>query len=57
MSQWWMIFAAFALMGGAGRAFGMDYYIMPYLNNFWEKIWKARRFNPFFKRALDRYDK
>lgn len=53
-SQWWMFFASIAVLGGAGRAFGLDHYIIPYLNNFWEKIWKTRKFNPFFKRALDR---
>ncbi|MHB1483205.1 MAG: NAD(P)/FAD-dependent oxidoreductase [Saccharofermentanales bacterium] len=56
MSQWWMLFAAFAILGGAGRAFGLDHYIMPYLNNYWEKIWKTRKWKPFFKRSLDRYN-
>lgn len=56
MNQWWMLFAGFAILGGAGRAFGFDYYIMPYLNNYWEKIWKTRKGNPFFNRALDHYN-
>lgn len=56
MSQWWMLFAAFAILGGAGRAFGLDHYMMPYLNNYWEKIWKTRKWKPFFKRSLDRYN-
>ncbi len=57
MNQWWMLFAGFAVLGGAGRAFGLDHYLIPYLNNYWEKIWKTRKGNPIFKRALDRYDK
>ncbi|MHC1695280.1 MAG: NAD(P)/FAD-dependent oxidoreductase [Eubacteriales bacterium] len=55
MNTWWMLFAGIAIMAGAGRAFGLDYYAIPYLNNFWERIWKSRRFNPFFKNALDRH--
>lgn len=56
-SQWWMLFLSFALMAGAGRAFGLDHYIIPYLNNFWERIWKSKKWSPVFKRALDRYNK
>lgn len=51
--SWWMIFAAIACMGGAGRAFGVDYYLIPYLNNVWEYYWKNRRLRLFFDRALD----
>lgn len=53
---WWMVFASIATMGGAGRAFGLDYYLIPYLNNVWESYWKNRRFRLFFKRSLDRFD-
>ncbi|MHB8963942.1 MAG: FAD-dependent oxidoreductase, partial [Saccharofermentanales bacterium] len=56
-SQWWMLFLSFALMAGAGRAFGLDYYLIPYLNNFWERIWKSKKWCPIFRRALDRYQK
>jgi NADH:ubiquinone reductase (H+-translocating) len=35
----WYIVGSIALMGGAGRAFGLDYFVMPwlgkYLSNFW----------------------
>lgn len=51
---WWMIFAGIACMGGAGRAFGLDYYLIPYLNNTWEYLWKNKRLKVFFKGALDR---
>jgi len=53
---WWMLFAAFACMGGAGRAFGADYYLMPYLNNAWEYFWKNRKIKLFFKGAFDRHE-
>ena len=52
--SWWMIFASIATMGGAGRAFGLDYYLIPYLNNVWESYWKNRKFRLFFKRSLER---
>jgi len=39
----WHIFAGIALLGGAGRAFGLDYYVMPWLKNWWRKTKFARR--------------
>lgn len=54
--SWWMFFASIATMGGAGRAFGLDYYLIPYLNNIWENYWKNRRFRLFFKGSLDRFE-
>jgi len=51
---WWMIPAAIACMGGAGRAFGVDYYLIPYLNNVWEYYWKNHKIKLFFKGALER---
>ncbi len=54
--SWWMLFASIATMGGAGRAFGLDYYIIPYLNNIWESFWKNRKFRLFFRGSLDRFD-
>jgi len=39
----WYIFAGLALMGGAGRAFGLDYYVMPWLKQWWNKTTLARR--------------
>ncbi len=57
LGTWWMLFAGFAMMGGAGRAFGVDHYLLPYLNNYWERIWKARRWTPWFDRALARSDR
>lgn len=54
--SWWMVFASIATMGGAGRAFGLDYYLIPYLNNVWENFWKNKKFRLFFKGSLDRFD-
>lgn len=56
MDTWWMVFASIAVMGGAGRAFGLDYYLIPWLNNIWESWWKTRRFRLFFKGSFDRWD-
>jgi NADH:ubiquinone reductase (H+-translocating) len=39
----WFIFGAFALCSGAGRAFGLDYYVQPWLKNFWNKTYFARK--------------
>lgn len=54
---WWMLFAGVACMGGAGRSFGVDYYLIPYLNNVWEYFWKNRKIALFFKGSLDRHDR
>lgn len=56
MGTWWMVFASIAVMGGAGRAFGLDYYLIPWLNNIWESWWKNRKLRLFFKGSLDRWD-
>jgi NADH dehydrogenase len=47
---WWLGFAAIATMGGAGRAFGMDHYVLPWLNRVWESIWKNRKLKLIFPR-------
>ena len=42
MAGWeilWFFFGAIALMGGAGRTFGLDYYVMPWLANTLGKWW------------------
>jgi NADH dehydrogenase len=39
----WHIFVAISLFGGAGRAFGLDYYIMPWLKEKWKNTRFARR--------------
>lgn len=39
----WYIFAGITLMGGAGRAFGLDYYVMPRIKWWWNKTALARK--------------
>jgi NADH dehydrogenase len=39
----WMIFAAILCLGGAGRAFGLDYWIVPFLKRWWAGTKFARR--------------
>jgi NADH dehydrogenase len=33
----WYLFASLVMLGGAGRAFGLDHYIMPALHRFWNR--------------------
>lgn len=56
-STWWMIFASIATMGGAGRAFGLDYYLIPYITNVWDYFWKNRKLRLFFSGSLDRFER
>lgn len=56
-STWWMIFASIATMGGAGRAFGLDYYLIPYLANVWDYFWKNRKLRLFFSGSLERFER
>lgn len=39
----WYIFGGIALLGGAGRAFGLDYFVMPWLRDQWNKTYIARK--------------
>lgn len=43
LSTFWMIFAAIAMLIGAGRTFGLDYYAMPYLKRSWRKLRFVKR--------------
>ncbi|MDF1568580.1 MAG: pyridine nucleotide-disulfide oxidoreductase, partial [Spirochaetaceae bacterium] len=42
-SIFWYMLAAIALLGGAGRSFGLDYWIMPFLKRWWNGTGLARR--------------
>ncbi len=33
----WYIFAALVMMGGAGRGFGLDHWIIPWIKDWWNK--------------------
>jgi len=41
--DWWFIPAALCLLGGAGRAFGVDHYLMPYLMKQWRYFVRNRK--------------
>lgn len=46
MAGWdilWYFFSSIALMGGAGRVLGLDYYIMPKLKKLWNKTSIAKK--------------
>ena len=53
---WWMIFASIATMGGAGRAFGLDYYLIPYITNVWDYFWKNKKLRLIFSGSFNRFD-
>ncbi len=38
LGTFWMIFAGIAVLIGAGRTFGLDYYAMPGLKKWWRKL-------------------
>lgn len=39
----WFFFGSIALMGGAGRTFGLDYYVMPWINKIAGNWWLGKR--------------
>lgn len=43
LSTFWMIFAAIAVLIGAGRTFGLDYYAMPALKTKWKQLPLVRK--------------
>ena len=45
--QAWFVFAAFLLLGGTGRALGLDHWIMPALKRWWNGTKFARRLHWF----------
>jgi len=38
LGTFWMMFAGIAVLIGAGRTLGLDYYAMPYLKRLWKKL-------------------
>ena len=44
-NQLWFIFAAIVMMGGAGRAFGCDYWIVPVVKRWWNGTRIARKWH------------
>ncbi len=43
LGTFWMVFAGIAMLIGAGRTFGLDYYFMPLLKKKWKKIGIIRK--------------
>jgi len=43
LGTFWMIFAAIAVLIGGGRTFGLDYYVLPYLQRKWNRSRLARK--------------
>ena len=41
-TSWWMIPAEIAMLAGAGRSFGVDYYLIPGLMKFWRYLVRRR---------------
>ncbi|MGI6777020.1 MAG: FAD-dependent oxidoreductase [Acetivibrionales bacterium] len=41
--NWWFIPASLAMLGGAGRAFGVDHYLIPYLMRQWRYFVRNRK--------------
>jgi NADH dehydrogenase len=51
MFEWykvWFIFTGFLLLGGAGRAFGLDCWIVPLFKKWWNGTKLARRLYLYF---------
>ena len=42
-TTWWMLFAGIAIAAGAGRAFGLDHWLLPYLGKVWDGTKKNGR--------------
>lgn len=43
LSSFWMVFAAIAMLWGAGSIFGLDYYTTPLLKKVWQRLGWVRR--------------
>jgi NADH dehydrogenase len=44
----WFVFAAIALMGGAGGGFSLDYYVQPWIKKWWKSTKIAQRSYLYF---------
>lgn len=53
MAGWdilWFFFGSIALMGGAGRTFGLDYYVLPWINKIAGDCWMGKRVPSYKKK-------
>jgi NADH dehydrogenase len=48
---WWMLFAGIAMAAGAGRAFGLDHWLLPYLGRVWDASKKNGRLLLTFRKV------
>ncbi len=48
---WWMLFAGIAMAAGAGRAFGLDHWVLPYFGRVWDASKKNGRLLLTFRRV------
>lgn len=46
-NQLWFVFAAVLLLGGGGRAIGLDHWLMPWIKKLWNKIPFVRKHHIF----------
>ncbi len=44
-NQLWFVFAAIVMLGGAGRAFGLDYWVVPFFKKWWNGTKFARKWH------------
>jgi NADH dehydrogenase len=42
LNDYWFLTASIACLGGAGRAFGLDHYVIPFLRDITKKLWHNR---------------
>lgn len=49
-TTWWMLFAGIAVAAGAGRAFGLDHWVLPYLGRVWDSTKKNGKLTLTFGR-------
>lgn len=50
-TSWWMLFAGIAVAAGAGRAFGLDHWVLPYFGRVWDATKKNGRLTLIFGRS------
>jgi len=50
----WYIAASIVMLGGAGRAFGLDHWVMPWLQRFWNRTRFAKRTYLYVDEPIDR---
>ena len=52
--QLWFVFGAFLLLGGAGRSFGIDHWVMPFIKRLWNATSIARKTHLYINEPVSR---